>query len=94
MWFASSAEADTSASVSPAASERLLAKSTTRVRLSEFTGSDDVGANGSVTRVTESTAIARVEFVWVSSVGPVASCARAGRSSAARQKTAKMIASK
>jgi hypothetical protein len=54
---------------------------------------DAVGPNGSAVRPVDSTAIARVEFVFVSKNGALASCALLGANST-RQKKAKIITKK
>jgi hypothetical protein len=67
-----------------------LAKSITRVRASGPKGIDATGANGSVTRLTDSTASARVELVFVSRIGAVATRARVGKSSVRQQSVKRM----
>ena len=56
-------------------------------------GIEDVAANGSAVRPVDSTAIARVELVFVSRIGALASCA-SPEAKSATQKNAKIITKK
>jgi hypothetical protein len=86
MWLTSSAVAVTFAAVSPGNSDRFVAKSVIRVRVSGLNGAGAVTGKGSASSAVDSTAIARVEFVFVSNTGGLASLARAGASNAMQQK--------
>jgi hypothetical protein len=74
------------AAVSPGSNVKFVAKSITRVRSSWPNSIGAVVGNGSAVNVVDSTAIARVEFVFVSRTGVLASRALVGASSARPKK--------
>src|SRR5690349_17590146 len=77
--------------VSPGSSVRFVAKSITRVRSSWLKATGVVGLNGSASRLIDSNASARVELVFVSNTGAVASRAFLGANNAMQNRESMKI---